>query len=149
MKTFERCPFHRLCSEYKEIQAWHLKNFSSDSSGQNSKYCKGTVKWRTANVFTVKQLTICPGWLLRKTILERFRWFGNFVLQEIGSRRALHQGWKWALNWDTQTEITLIDFDCLMSIIINHVYIVWYACVRTLYQRAMGDSWQAMVDLNE
>ena len=74
------------------------KKFSSDSSGQNSKHCKETVKWRTANVFTVKQLTICPGWLLRKTILEGFQWSGNFVLQEIGSRRALHQGWKWAFK---------------------------------------------------
>ena len=79
-----------LFTEYEEIQAWHLKKFSSDSSRQNSKYCKETVKWRTANVFTVKQLTICPGWLLRKTILEGFQWSGNFVLQEIGSRRALH-----------------------------------------------------------
>ena len=70
------------------------KKISSDSSKQNSKYCKETVKWRTANVFTVKQLTICPGWLLRKTILEGFQWSGNFVLHEIGSRRALHQGWK-------------------------------------------------------
>ena len=87
-----------LFTEYEEIQAWHLKKFSSDSSGQNSKYCKETVKWRTANVFTVKQLTICPGWLLRKTILEGFQWFGNFVLREIGSRRALHQGWKWVFK---------------------------------------------------
>ena len=87
-----------LYTEYEEIHAWHLKKAASDSSGQNSKYCKETVKWRTANVFTVKQLTICPGWLLRKTILEGFQWSGNFVLQEIGSRRALHQGWKWALT---------------------------------------------------
>ena len=72
--------------------------FSSNSSGQNSKYCKETVKWRTGIVFTVKQLTICPGWLFRKTILEGFQWSGNFVLQEIGSRRALHQGWKWAFK---------------------------------------------------
>ena len=35
--------------------------FSSDSSGENSKYCKETVKWRTANVFTVKQLTAQDG----------------------------------------------------------------------------------------
>ena len=42
---------------------------------------------------------MCPGWLLRKTILEGFLWSGNFVLQEIGSRRALHQGWKWAFKW--------------------------------------------------
>ena len=28
---------------------------------KNSKYCKETVKWRTANLFTVKQLTICTG----------------------------------------------------------------------------------------
>ena len=54
------------------------------------------VKWRTMNVFTVTQLTMCSGWLLRETILEGFQWSGNFVLQEIGSRRALHQGWKWA-----------------------------------------------------
>ena len=72
-----------------------VTQFSSDSSGQNSKYCKETVKWRTANVFTVKQLTICPGWLLRKAILEGFQWSGNFVLQETRARRALHQSWKW------------------------------------------------------
>ena len=75
-----------------------LRKFSSDSSRQNSKYCKETVKWRAANVYTGKQLAICPGWLLRKTILNGFQWSGNFVLQEIGSRRALHQGWKWAFN---------------------------------------------------
>ena len=61
-----------------------LRKFSSDSSGQNSKYCKETVKWRAANVYTGKQLAICPGWLLRKTILNGFQWSGNFVLQEIG-----------------------------------------------------------------
>ena len=49
------------------------KNFPSDSSGQNSKYSKETEKWRTENVFTVKQLTICSGWLLRKTISEGFQ----------------------------------------------------------------------------
>ena len=74
------------------------KNFPSDSSGQNSKYSKETEKWRTANVFTVKQLTICSGWLLRKTISEGFQLSRNFVLQELGSRRALHQGWKWAFK---------------------------------------------------
>ena len=74
-------------------------------------YCKKTVKWRTANVFTVKQLTICPGWLLRKTILEGFQWSGNFELQGIGSRRALHQGWKWAFNSFQNRE--RISFDWL------------------------------------
>ena len=49
------------------------KNFSTDSTRQNSKYSKETVKWRMANVFTVKQLTMCPGWLLRKTILKGFQ----------------------------------------------------------------------------
>ena len=48
------------------------KNFFLFLTGQNSKYCKETVKRRTANVLTVKQLTICLGWLLRKTILEGF-----------------------------------------------------------------------------
>ena len=28
---------------------------------KNSKYCRETVKWRTVNVFTIKQLTICTG----------------------------------------------------------------------------------------
>ena len=74
------------------------KKFSSDSSGQNLKYCEETVKWRTANVLNLKQLTICPGWLLRKTISVGFLWSGNFALQEIGSLRALHQGWKWAFK---------------------------------------------------
>ena len=82
------------------------KKFSSDSSGQNTKYCKETVTWRTANAFTVKQLTICPGWLLRKTILERFQWSGNFVLREIGSRRALHQGWKWTFKSGLSVELS-------------------------------------------
>ena len=27
---------------------------------------------------------------MKKTILEGFQWYGNFVLQEIGSRHALH-----------------------------------------------------------
>ena len=36
-----------------------------------------------------------------------------------------------------------------MSTIINQEYTVWYAYVRTLYQWAMGDSWQVVVDLNE
>ena len=60
-------------STKRSVQAWHLKKFSSDSTGQNSKYCKETVKWRAANVFTIKQLTICPGWLLRKPIFEGFQ----------------------------------------------------------------------------
>ena len=38
------------------------------------------------------QLTVSPGWLLRKTISEGFLWSVNFVLQEIGSRCTLHQG---------------------------------------------------------
>ena len=67
------------------------------------------MKWRTANVFTVKQLTMCPGWLLRKTILEGFRWSGNFALQESRSRRALHQGWKWAFKIE-QFSIDKFDF---------------------------------------
>ena len=92
------------------------KNFSLDSSGQNSEYCKETVKWRTANVFTVKQLTIRPGWLLRDTILEGFQWSRNFVLQGIGSRRALHQGWKWAFNSFQNRE--RISFDWLFPIIL-------------------------------
>ena len=57
---------------------------SSDSSGQNSKYCKETVKWRTANVFTVKYLTICLGWLLRKTILEGFINLGVLCYRKLG-----------------------------------------------------------------
>ena len=93
--SFSPTPF----TEYEEIQAWHLqKNFAADSTGQHLKYCKETVKLWTVNVFTVKQLTICPGWLLRKTILEGLHCSGNFVLQEIGSRRTLHQGWKWAFK---------------------------------------------------
>ena len=36
--------------------------------------------------------------VLEKTIFEGFQQSGNFVLQEIGSRRALHQGWKWAFK---------------------------------------------------
>ena len=67
---------------------------------------QNTVKWRTANVFTVKLLTICSGWLLRKTILERFQWSGNFVLREIGLRRALHQGWKWAFKSGLSVELS-------------------------------------------
>ena len=30
----------------------------------------------------------CPGWLLKKTILEGFLCSGNFVLQEIGGARV-------------------------------------------------------------
>ena len=49
------------------------KIFLLDSSRQNSKCCKETLKRQTVNVFTVKQLTISPGWLLRKMILEGFQ----------------------------------------------------------------------------
>ena len=52
---------------------------------------------------------MCPGWLLRKTILEGFRWSGNFALQESRSRRALHQGWKWAFKIE-QFSIDKFDF---------------------------------------
>ena len=38
---------------------------------------------RTANVFTVKQLTIYPGQLLRKTILEGFQSSENSVLRKL------------------------------------------------------------------
>ena len=48
---------------------------------------------------------MCPGWLLRKTILEG----GNFALQESRSRRALHQGWKWAFKIE-QFSIDKFDF---------------------------------------
>ena len=57
---------HSVCTDPR-------KYFSTDSTGQNFKYSKETVKWRMANVFTVKQTTICPGWLPRKTILEGFQ----------------------------------------------------------------------------
>ena len=44
-----------LCSQStKRSKRDTKKNFSSDSIGQNSKYCKETVKWRMINVFTVK-----------------------------------------------------------------------------------------------
>ena len=48
-----------------------VTQFSSDSSRQNSKYCKETVKWRTANEFTVKQFTIRLG-CLEKDDFRRF-----------------------------------------------------------------------------
>ena len=60
------------------------KNFSLDSSGQNSKCSKETVKWQMANVFTVKKLTISPGWLLRKRILEGLQWSVNSCYRKLG-----------------------------------------------------------------
>ena len=46
---------------------------------------------------------------LDKTILEGFQWSGNFALQESRSRRALHQGWKWAFKIE-QFSIDNFDF---------------------------------------
>ena len=38
---------------------------------------------------------------LEKDDFRRFSRSGNFGLQEIGSRRALHQGWKWTFKHDS------------------------------------------------
>ena len=35
---------------------------------------------------------------LEKDDFRRFLVICDFVIQEIGSRRALHQGWKWAFK---------------------------------------------------
>ena len=56
---------------------------------KNSKYCKETVKWRTANLFTMKRLTICTGWLLRERRFEKvFSNLGITIYRKLG--RSAH-----------------------------------------------------------
>ena len=51
-------PVNRVCRD----PSVSLKKISLRTLlDKNSKYCRETVKWRTVNVFTVKQLTICTG----------------------------------------------------------------------------------------
>ena len=137
-----KSPFPRLCSQ-------STKRSKLGTSGQNSKYCKKTVKWRTANVFTVKQLTICPGWLLRKTILEGFQWSGNFVLQEIGSRRALHQGWKWAFKVREGSFENITPQSCHWpqpsSDHVKNMGILGYIWIYAKYNSCLEREWQKIV----
>ena len=59
-----------LFTEYEEIQAWHLEKIFFGFFLTKFKILYRNCK---TNVFTIKKLTTCPGWLLRKTILEGFQ----------------------------------------------------------------------------
>ena len=93
MKKFERCPFRRLCSQskYEEIQAWH---FFFGFFQTKFKILQGNCKM-TNGKFVYRNTVDYMSWMaLEKDDFRRLSTIWEFR----GSRRALHQGWKWPLN---------------------------------------------------